>query len=117
MQEHPFVIFWGLTICLWCEILNICFFFLQCEQAVNPRMLSVLSEKRRQWVEPAVSAGSFGSQKQQGPVGRWHRLLLVAEPWEVIMSLGGLTSCSEHLAVSAAGFVSSEGVRATTGSV
>ena len=66
--------------------MNICCLFLWCEQAVVPRMLSVFSGRRRQWVGPAVSAWSLGSQQQQGPAGRWHRLLLVAGPWEVVIS-------------------------------
>ena len=66
--------------------MNICCLFLQCEQAVIPRMLNVFSGRRRQWVGPAVSAWSLGSQQQQGPAGRWHRLLLVAGPWEVVIS-------------------------------
>ena len=37
------------------------------------------------------------------------RLLLVAEPWEVVMSLRQISRCPEHLAVTAAGCVSSQG--------
>ena len=50
-------------------------------------MLSVFSGRRRQWVERVVSAWSLGSEQQQGHAGRWHRLLLVAGPWEVVMGL------------------------------
>ena len=63
-----------------------CCLFLWCEQAFIPRMLSVFSRRKRQWVGPAVSAWSLGSQEQQGPAARWHRLLLVSRPWEVVMS-------------------------------
>ena len=51
-----------------------------------PRMLSVFSGIRRQWVGPVVCAWLLASQQQQGSAGRWHWLLLVAVPWEVIMS-------------------------------
>ena len=34
---------------------------------------------------------------------------LVAEPWEVIMSLGRFMRCPEHLAMAAAGCVSFQG--------
>ena len=44
MQEYHFVFFGGVTIYFWCGSLNICLLFLQCEQAVIPRMLSVFSE-------------------------------------------------------------------------
>ena len=67
-------------------VLNICCLFLWCEKAVVPRMLSVFSGRRRQWVGPAVSAWPLCSQSQQGPAGRLHRLFLVAGPWEVVMS-------------------------------
>ncbi len=54
MQEHPFV-FCG-------ELLFILFaLFLWCEQAVIPRGLSVFPGRRRQRVEPAVSAWLLGS--------------------------------------------------------
>ena len=49
-------------------------------------MLSVFSRRRRQWIGPADNALSLGSEQQQGPTGRWHRLLLVAGTWEVIMT-------------------------------
>ena len=86
MQEYPFVFFGGSTIYFWCGRLNICCLYLHCEQAVVPRKLSVFSRRRRQWVGPAASAWSLGSQQQQGPAGRWNRLLLVAGPWEVVIS-------------------------------
>ena len=72
----------GVTIYFWCGSLNICCLFLWCEQAVIPRMFSVFSGRRRQWVGPAVSAWSLGYQQE----GRWHRLFLVVGPWEVVMS-------------------------------
>ena len=85
MQEYHFVFFGGVTIYFWCGSLNICLLFLQCEQAVIPRMLSVFSGRRRQWVGPTVGAWLLGSQQQQGPAGRWHTVLLVAGPWEEVM--------------------------------
>ena len=33
-----------------------------------------------------------------GPAGMWYRLLIVAGPWELVMSLGRFTRCPEHLA-------------------
>ena len=86
MQEYPFIFLGGYYLFLvWeFEYLNL---FLQCEQTVVPRMLSVFSGRRRQWAVPAVSAYLLGSQQQQRSSGRWHRLLLVAGPWEVVMSL------------------------------
>ena len=64
MQEYPFVFFgWGkVTIYLWCESLSLCCLFLWCKHSVVPKMLSVFSGRRRQWVGPAVSAWSLGSQ-------------------------------------------------------
>ena len=85
MQEYLFVFLEGVTIYFWFVSLNICCLFLWGEQAVIPRMLHVFSGKRRQWVELEVSAWLFGSQQQQGHAGRWHRLLLVAGPWEVVI--------------------------------
>ena len=85
-KNTPLYFIGGVTIYFWCGNLNICCLFLWSEQAVIPRMLSVFSGRRRQWVGPAVSAWSLGSQQQQGPAGRWHRLLLVAGPWEVVIS-------------------------------
>ena len=89
--------------------MNICSLFLWCEHAVIPRILSVFSGRRRQWVGPAVSAWSLGSQQQQGPAGRQQRLLLVAGPWEVVMSSRQICKGTEHLAVATAECVSSQG--------
>ena len=50
-------------------------------------MLSVFLGRRRQWLGPLVSAWFLGSQQQRGLAGRWHRLFLVAGPWEVVVSL------------------------------
>lgn len=103
-------IFWGgVTIYFWCGSLKICCLFLWCEQAVIPRMLSVFSRRRRQWTGPAVHAWSLGSQQQQGPAGRQQRLLLVAGPWEVVMSSRQICKGTEHLAVATAECVSSQG--------
>ena len=87
MQEYACVFSGGggVAIYFWCGCLNICCLFLLCEQAVVPRMLSVFSGRRRQLVGPAVSAWSLGSQPQQRSAGRWHMLLLVAAPWEVVI--------------------------------
>ena len=60
--------------------------FLWCEQAVVSRMLSVFSGRRRQWVGPAASAWLLGSQQKQVSTGRWHMLLIVSGPWEVVIS-------------------------------
>ena len=72
-------------------------------------MLSMFPGRRRQWVGLVVIAWLLDSYQQQGHTGRWLRLLLVAEPWEVLMSLGRFTRCLEHLAEAAAGCVSSLG--------
>ena len=79
--------FVGVAIYFWPGSLNIICLFLQCEQAIIPRMLSGFLCRRRQWVGLVVSAWFLGSQQQQGPEGRWSRLLLVSGLWEVIMSL------------------------------
>ena len=60
---------------------------LQCEQAVIHRVLTVFPGRRRQWVGVVVSDWLLGSSQQQGPAGRWFRLLIVAGPWEEVMSL------------------------------
>lgn len=70
----------------WHGSLNIFCLFLQCGQTVIPRMLSVFSGRKRQWVGPELSAWSLGSQQQEGPSGRGNRLLLVTGSWEVVMS-------------------------------
>ena len=57
MHEHPWVFYEGLL-----------FIF---------RVLCVLPGKWRQW------AGLVASAWLQGPKGKWHRLLLIAGPWEV----------------------------------
>ena len=54
-------------------------------------------------------AGLETAVSTQGPAGRRHRLLLVAGPWEVVVSLGRFTGCPEQLAAAAAGCVSSQG--------
>ena len=87
MQGHPFVFCGGVTIYSWHMSLDVCCLFLQCEQTVIPMVLSVFPGRRRQWVGPAVSAWSLDSQQQKGPAGRCQRLLLVAGPWEVVISL------------------------------
>ena len=84
--KNTLCIFGGFPIYFWCGTLNICCLFLWCEQDVVPRMLSVFSGRRSQWVGPAVSAWFLGSQRQLAPAGRWHRLLLAAGPWEVVIS-------------------------------
>lgn len=68
-----------------CGSLNLFCLFLQCEQSVIPRMLSVFSGRREKWVGPEYCAWSLGSQQKQRPIGRWYRLLLFAGPWEVVM--------------------------------
>ena len=90
MHKYPWAICEGLLFIFSVRTafgLDICCLFLWCEQAIVARMLSVFSGRRRQWVGPAVSAWSLGSSQQQGPAGRWHRLLLVAGPWEVATTL------------------------------
>ena len=60
---------------------------LWCEQAVLPGVLSVLPVTRRQWVGLVIRAWLLGSWQYQGPAREWPRLLLVAGPWEVVISL------------------------------
>ena len=109
----PLCILWGVTIYFWCASLSICCLFLWCEQVVIPRVLSVFPGRRRQWVGLVVSAWLLGSSQQQGPAGRWHRLLLAAGPWEVAMSLGRFKRFPEHLPVAASGCVSFQGSEST----
>ena len=47
--------FVGGTIYFWHRSLAICFLFLQCEQAIIPRIPSVFPGRRRQWVGPVSS--------------------------------------------------------------
>ena len=103
--------FWGVTVYFRCESLDICCLFLWCKQAVIPRVLSLFPGRRRQWVGRVVGAWLLGSYQQQGPAGRWCRLLLVAGPcpgkW--YWALGRFTRFTENLAVTAVGCVSSQG--------
>ena len=85
--REPLCILCGVTFYFWCGSLIICYLFLQCEQAVIPRVLSVFSGRRRQWVGLVVSSWLLGSQQQQGPTGGWYRPLLVVGPWEMVMRL------------------------------
>ena len=64
-------------------ISGVCFFVMR---AVISQVLSVFSGRRRQFVGPTVSAWSLGAQQQQEVAGRLHWLLLVAGPWEMVMS-------------------------------
>ena len=57
-------------------------FFLWCEQTVIPRMLSVFSGRRRQWIGTAVAGLSIAARTCR----KMAQLLLVAGPWEVVMS-------------------------------
>ena len=56
MQEQPFVFCRGVTIYFWHGSLDIRCLFLQCEQAVIPRVLSVSPGRRKQWVVLVFSA-------------------------------------------------------------
>ena len=84
-QSTPLYSGGGVPIYFWCVSLNICCLFLQCEQAVFPRMFSVFREKEgmgrasRQCLVAQFSTAA-------GTCREWHRLLLVAGPWEVVMS-------------------------------
>ena len=61
MLELPFVFHGGVTVYFWHGSLNISCLFLQCEQAVIPRVLSLFPGRRRQWVGLVVSAWLLGS--------------------------------------------------------
>ena len=61
MQEQPIVFCWGVTIYFWFGSLDICCLFLQCEQAVIPRVLNMFPGRRKQWVGLVFSAWLLGS--------------------------------------------------------
>ena len=60
MQERPFIFCGGLLF-VFDVSLDICCLFLQCEQAVIPRVVSVFPGRRRQWVALVVSAWLLSS--------------------------------------------------------
>ena len=84
-QSNALYFFEVVNVYFWFWILNISCLFLKCEQALIPRLLSVFSGRRRQWLGPADSAWLLGSQQKKAPAGRRYRLLLVAGPWEVVI--------------------------------
>ena len=61
MQEQPLCILQGVTIYFCHGSLDIYHLFLQCEQAIMPRVLSVFPGRRRQWVGLVVSGWLLGS--------------------------------------------------------
>ena len=88
----PLGILWGLTVYFWCEG----WFRLGCLLSLSSvcagyypldRVLCVLPGRWRQWEGLVALAWLLGPWKWQGPLGRWLRLLLVAEPWEVAVTL------------------------------
>ena len=70
MQVHPFDFVGGVTIYFWCGGLDNCCLFLQCEQAVIHRVLSVFPGRRRQWVGSVSGCWALGSKDlQEGGTG------------------------------------------------
>ena len=55
MEENPFVFCVEVTIYSWHGSMDICCLFLQCEQAIILRVLSVFTERRKQWIGLVVS--------------------------------------------------------------
>ena len=91
-----------------------CCLFPQCVQTVIPLIggvlvqgLHLLPGRWRQSARPVVSAWLLGPWQWWGPAGRWHRLLLVAGPWQVVA--GRCRQCPEPLAAARAECVHSQG--------
>ena len=101
----PFIYFW-------CGSLNICCIFLWCKEAISEDVQGVFREKEAMVrassqclvIGLSTAARPAGSSKACC-AGRWHRLLLVAGCWKVVIT----SRWPDHLAVAAAGCVSSQG--------